>query len=342
MSPLTVSPYQHLEPDRWRGLLARGAVFHASRRILDRLCDVAEQIGEVQIALLELNSIAEYVSRGRDNDVVASVARDWEQALDRLLARVDDADATDLLVELKALARSACSEDPFHLIFHAIQAQAEALYGRYWRPATLSLAHTLSPPRNSDPYAVTALTVWPLERGVVELHIFCDRFGPAAFAALPILLTHELVCHVPARQDKPKNDSEFAEGLLDWAAYFFLDQWAAKVDRQLAPAARRHAERLKEVLDRATDNSIHARRLGHRAAHNLRGWFESECDLSSDESRTRVARLAVELNQEDRPLNAKDRFVAAVSSPSIPPRVEAALRSWVVGETHAGRLLDVA
>jgi hypothetical protein len=344
MSPLAVSPYQDLEPDRWRGLLARGAVFHASRGVLDMLCDVAEQ-RDVQLALLQLYSVAEHVSRNcdDDDDVVASVARGWEEELDRTIERIGDADARDLLVKLKEHARSASSADPFDLIFQAVQAQARALYGPFWRPATLSLAHTLSyDPAMIDPYAVLAKTRLAVERAVIELQIFCDEFGPAAFAVLPILLTHEFVCHVPARQDKVKNDSEFAEGLLDWAAYFFLDQWAEKVDRQLAPAALRHAERLKHVLDHHAFPGIHARRLGHRAARNLRGWFQSECALSSNESRTRVARLAVELNQDDRPLNAKDRFVATVSWHSIPPKLEAALRSWVVGETSAGQLLDVA
>ena len=69
---------------------------------------------------------------------------------------------------------------------------------------------------------VTAMTPWPPDiEAVVELHVHHDDFGPAAFAALPILLTHECVCHVPARQDRASNDSTFAEGLLDWVSDVF-------------------------------------------------------------------------------------------------------------------------
>ena len=48
----------------------------------------------------------------------------------------------------------------------------------------------------------------------------------AAFAAIPVVLTHECVCHVPARQWPPSNESYFAEGFMDWAALYYGQLWA--------------------------------------------------------------------------------------------------------------------
>src|SRR5262249_6071823 len=202
--------------------------------------------------------------------------------------------------------------DPFREIFVGISSLASALYGSAWRRATLRVAHIRSHPRGGapplDPYAVTATTPWPPDEtdAAVELLIFCDQFGPAAYAAVPILLTHECVCHVPARQDRAKNDSAFAEGFLDWAAYFFLDQWAGKLDTALAPAARQHARELRHVLTRRTDTPEgRARMVGHEAAETLLAWFENDCGLGPYESQLRGAQPAGPLHQFERPLRDK-------------------------------------
>ena len=84
-----------------------------------------------------------------------------------------------------------------------------------------------------------------------------------------------------------------------------------------------------------------ARLRGHRAAEILLGWFERECGLSRDESCTRVARLAVELNQVENVLAAKDHFVSRISQP-LPPDLAEALRSWVAEELSSDRLLTPA
>ena len=155
------------------------------------------------------------------------------------------------------LVRCVHSHDPFHRIFTGITAHASALYGDAWRTAdTRGGPHPRHPrgdSTRSDPYVVTAMTPWPpsVAEAVVELHIHHDDFGPAAFAALPILLTHECVCHVPARQDRASNDSTFAEGLLDWVAYVFHEQWAGQARRRARtrrpPARRRPAHRPKSA-----------------------------------------------------------------------------------------------
>ena len=347
----TLSPYPDLEPWMWRSLLARAVVFHATRRRLSQFCDHVDKGGAVERVLrdLELQALEWATCDVDDDTAVARVVEAWDARLTVILElRRLDPTARTLIEELRELVRSACSHDPFHRIFTGITEHARALYGDAWRTARLGVAHIGSHPRGgcsrSDPYVVTAMTPWPPEiaEAVVELHINHDDFGPAAFAALPILLTHECVCHVPARQDKASNDSTFAEGLLDWVAYVFHEQWAGKLDVELAPAARRHAETLRMLLARKTDSAEgRARIVGHTAAETLRIWFEDRCGHGPDESKLTVARLGVQLNQVDRPLADKDHFVSLLDWP-LPPSLEDVLRLWEARQVPASAVLDLA
>ena len=345
----SIPPYQQLEPDTWRGLLARAAVFHATRGRLGRLCDMADQPA-VRTVLARLEEAVQLYAPKDEDDrtVVMQVAAAWDEALAQILCweRIEPA-ARRLLTELKELVASACCEDPFRAVFAPIESQASQLYEGAWRPARLSVAYARSHPRgcdvNHDPYAMTAMTPWPPDpvAAEIELQIYGDGFGPAAYAAMPMLLTHECVCHVPARQERAKNDSQFAEGFLDWAAYHFFGIWAGKVDPQFASATRKHAERLKQVLTgQVRTREGRARLAGHDAAEDLRAWFESECRMSADESRTQVAQLAVELNKADRPLVDKDHFVSLLEWP-LPPELASRLRSWVAGVASSEELLSL-
>jgi len=345
------SPYTGLEPCTWRSLLARAAVFRATRTKLSALCDLSQDMSRgvaVQRVLRDLEIWVQECSAQDvdDKTLVSWVVQEWDGALTRTLRMQQlDPAARELLTELQVLLHRACSSDPFHEIFAGISALASTLYGASWRPARLLLAHIRSHPRGGtpylDPYAVTATTPWPPTdtKAAVELQIFCDGFGPAAYAALPMLLTHECVCHVPARQDRARNDSAFAEGFLDWAAYFFLDQWAGKLDTAFAPAIRRHARELRQLLTSRVDTAEgRARLVGHEAAETLLAWFEEACYLGTHESRLRVAQLAVLLNQVERPLRDKDYFVSRLASP-IPPDLQVALKDWEEGRTGAETLL---
>lgn len=344
------SPYCDLDPPMWRTLLAEAAIFHATRGVLGQLCDLAERDDTIKVLLLNLGLAARRFSRQKDDDaaVVVAVVAAWSRDLSTALEDPTLEEATrHLLTEtLRLLERAACN-DPFLPMLRAVERQARALYGDNWRPAALSLAHRRSHPRGADPgrdpYAVSAKTPWPPgpTQARVELHIFADRFGPAVYAALPMLLTHECVCHVPARQDEAKNDSEFAEGLLDWVAYEYLRLWAMKLDAELGPTVRKHAERLKEVLDGdTTTRAGTARECGHNAARELEGWFETECDMTPDESRKRVLHLAVELNVVDRPLKVKNNLVSKLRKP-FPPYLHKALLEWRAQAVSGEQLLDM-
>jgi hypothetical protein len=347
-----ISPYKYLPLETWRNLLVLAVIFHAARARLARLHDMGTQMTSVRSVLDQLALAAREASRDGAGDededgIVSKALKAWDADLDSILGRKAlEPEARQLLTEVRHLVSCYCvAHDPFQILFEAIEAKTREVYGEAWRPAVLSVAHINSHPRpgaqaESDPYTVTALTPWPPNAGKaeIELLVYCDRFGPAAFAALPMLLTHECVSHVAARQDKAKNDSLFAEGFMDWAAYHFFHEWAGALDPELAPAARTHARGLMHVLTQHELGKEAAARLrGHEAAEALFSWFEWECGLPYDEIGPRVARLAVELNQVDSSIEMKDYFVSLLERP-FPPELGDLLREWVAGEIDAGQL----
>ncbi|HWM03106.1 MAG TPA: hypothetical protein VNP92_12315 [Actinophytocola sp.] len=339
------SPYPGLETWIWRDIFARAAVFHAARARLAELSDHIDRSDEIRLALCDLQVLARSYAAGQldDESMLAAVITAWDVTLSRTL-ELDQLDpsARALLSEIRDLASRACQDDPFQRIFARVAELARNAYGEGWRAATLAVSHIGSPPRiGDDPYAVTAVTAWPpaSDEAEVELRIHCARFGPAAFAALPMLLVHECICHVPARQSGViDNSSTFAEGLLDWVAYVYHEQWAVKLDRMLAPAARSHARSLRDVLRRGDSPACRARQLGHRAADNLQAWFEDDREQPPMEAQMSVVKLAVQLNLVDRSLAEKDRFVSLLDA-QLPPCLQDALRGWDDGLLDADQLL---
>lgn len=349
-----VSPYKYLPLEIWRNMLVLAVIFHAARARLARLYDMGTT-PSVRSVLDRLALAAREASRDGAGDedegaIVRKAVKAWDVDLDSVLGnKTLEPEARQLLTEVRRLVNCYVAHDPFQILFGAIEAKTQEVYGEGWRPAVLSVAHINSHPRpgaqaETDPYTVTALTPWPPNAGKaeIELLVYCDKFGPAAFAALPMLLTHECVCHVPARQDKAKNDSLFAEGFMDWAAYHFFHEWAGALDPELAPAARTHAKGLINVLtQRELGKEAAARLRGHEAAEALFSWFEGECRLPYEEAGPRVARLAVELNQVDSSIEMKDYFVSMLDLP-FPPALGDLLRDWVAGEIDAGQLFASA
>jgi len=351
------SPYVDLDRGRWRSILARAAVFRAARATLAEFTDEIDEGGPALQVLLALEEEAqELLAEADDVDdhqLVGLMVQAWDARLAARLENKLDDRLRRLLGEIRGLLSTACATDPFEEIFRRVTEMARGIYRDDWRSASLKLALLGQPPRGgADPYRVTAATEWADggDGASVELGVHDEGFRPADFAALPMLIIHECVSHVPARQEgKVANDSTFAEGLLDWVAYDLHEQWAGTLDSVLAPAARLHASRLCFFLKQARSEEGSARRRGHRAAENLRSWFEQH-DLaqqhfdgqvrSSELATMNVVRLATQLNVVDRPPSVKDNFVALLGWP-FPPTVERALEAWLADEITAEALLDV-
>lgn len=313
----------------WDAVNSRERYGTSVSRILDSLYDTVDEV---------VNSARS------DRQAVDKVAQTWRGEL-RKIARLKTTKplATGLLDALDHLAQQAVDDDPFRELLDKVEAQSAAIYKLYWRQVRLSLGHVRDHPRlwSDDPYPLLAATSIAGERAEIQLDICPAKFGPAAYAAIPLVFVHECICHVPARQDRNSNQSAFAEGFLDWAAVFFFRRWMAELDPELAPAAQQHGSQLSEILMQpGSHQGWAARSEGHREAEVLVTWLQKELGRQSDEAQNKVAHLAVELNQTEAPLPKKDQFVSSLMLP-LPPSLENTLRAWESGAVKAAELLEL-
>jgi hypothetical protein len=310
----SVSPYPALDAETWRRLLAHAALLRAVSARLTEL-DLALGRPPFQSAVAALSTAALASCGANDDDqAVRQATERWREDLGRLAALVDG-NERELLDELGRRAADATAEDPFETLFAGVATKAKAVYGACWQAAELSVAWLAAPPRRYAPdrFAVTATTV-PGATPVVEVLIYADGFGPAAYAAIPSLLVHECVCHVPARQGGAvSNASPCAEGFMDWAARFFFDRWMLELDAALAPAARHFARGLENAVTLAETVEGAVRIRGRNAADVIGARLVAKSGLTPAEAEAWTARLAVELNCTEAPLARKDRFVVALN-----------------------------
>ena len=82
-----ISPYPGLEPWMWRSLLARAAVFHATRTRLSQFCDHIDKGGAVELVLRHLELQArEWATCDVDDDTaVTRVVEAWVAQLTETL-----------------------------------------------------------------------------------------------------------------------------------------------------------------------------------------------------------------------------------------------------------------
>jgi hypothetical protein len=223
------------------------------------------------------------------------------------------ADERALLEETYELCMAATAEDPFAAIFTPFQALLTEVYGEDCPKPALMLDDLPAHPRDTpDLYAVLAKTTpaTPTAVPVVTLMIYPNGLGPATFAALPGLLAHECICHVPAKQDRVKNDSSFAEGFADWAAQYFFDGSIVHLLPELSAAAKTHSGPFGELFASPMTKAGRARRLGRLAADHLVALTTAELGVSDLEAAAIVARVARDLNRHQASIAAKDLLVA--------------------------------
>ena len=143
-----------------------------------------------------------------------------------------------------------------------------------------------------------------------------------------------------ARQDRASNESTFAEGLLDWVAYVFHEQWAGKLDVELAPAARRTPRSCApcsagEPTARRGAHAGSATRPPRRSAPGSRS---AAARPSREQAGRRAARRPAQpggsLAGRQGPLRLPARLAAAA-------RARAGLLRWEDGRVPASAVLDL-
>lgn len=342
------SPYSLLVSPHWDTLLLKSVVFHSTRSVLASLTDHRSHAA-VKKVLADLEFVANELSTQSDldDDRMMQLITSWTAEIEVVVAGLDEECAErTLLQRLLDLCVPGQLSDPFAQLAAEIENQARATYGLAWKSMAIEIVPSLSHPRrlqHPNPYVVSAETPWPTfpEPVLVRLIVQCSEFGPEAFAVVPAVLTHEIVCHVPAAQDRAKNDSPFAEGFMDWVASEFHDDWMAVVDPDLAPAAQKHAQQLKQLELSSTDRiDHHARCHGRHTATILAVWFQ-QIFGTRNRAVALVKRLAVELNSIQASIVAKDYFVSRISWP-LDDSLAEQLVGWERGEVPATQLLALA
>jgi hypothetical protein len=327
------SSCENLPPAIGRDVLSRAVLMRACAGWLGPLIDlVAAGRVAARDAVSGLGIAAACAAQaGDDAEAVDRATKAWASRLDEALRATSDAYEARVLSGLRVSIEEAHMGDPFAELFETVTERAAYLYEGCWPEVSFSVTHRAGPPRDGkDAYGVVAL-VMPAGHdrpaAQVRLGLHPASLGPATYAALPAVLTHECVCHVAARQrGEIDNESWFAEGFMDWASSYYLAAWAAAFG-PLGTIAEEHAGPLFDAIANGAPGLAVARRRGRRAAQHVarslerhHGWLRGESDAA-------VARLAVAMNLVDVSLARKDAYVGriniAADEPLDGPLVEA-------------------
>ena len=328
------SPYSALTEPAWRHLLAQSVLMHAVAERLADLHDAALTPGPARMALESLPPQCALAATRSASDLAAitDATALWSDSLDASIATASGHQSLPLLQAVRAKLGPLACVDHFARLFSEVTLRAADVYGDRWLQPRLELAWLKAHPRRGgDPYALEALTK-PGSPPVVELLIHPTGFGPAAWAALPYVLVHEAIAHVPARPiGEVSNDNAFNEGFMDWVARYLLIAWMPGIDRPLAPAAIEHASRIDPVV---TDPALPRgafRLYGRRAAEKLASWLVDERGRSVFEAQAAVAVLGRDLNCVDCRLDLKHAFVVAVNDDPWPAGFEGKVANVIDG-----------
>lgn len=244
--------------------------------------------------------------------------------------RIEAKGLSNELERLRSLASKAQPCDPVQVIFNILVKDVRGIYPKSSRrQVRLDMEWTNNHPLLSsagefaDPYHINALTQVHPKHSVVELQVHLDGFEAPSLLAIPALLTHELVCHAYASEDRNRLTSTWAEGVMDWvAAFFFFEIWSLSLSLPYA-AVRRHGSRLWEL------RMFPTRGTGRAAADTLVEWLITEPWVRSvGVARRVVAKLAVEVNATPAPLYKKDRLTSRMLLIHTDSGLQEALRAW--------------
>lgn len=248
----------------------------------------------------------------------------------------------DELGRLEVLAESASICDVIQRTFNTLAKNAKQIY-RGTDPRKVSLDREWlrdHPIRNlraggdyNDPYHVNARTVTKERNAAIELQVHLDEFDAKSLLAIPALLTHELVSHAHAKEDRYSPNSLWAEGVMDWVASYFFEKWCGLIGLPYGPTLRCGHDLWQSRLSRP-------RHLGRMAADTLVDWWIAEPTAGAlPVALGTTAHLAIQVNSIRAPLIVKDEFASRVADIWADKILQGKLRAWRSGSVEAGHLL---
>jgi hypothetical protein len=248
---------------------------------------------------------------------------------EKIEQRIEARGLDDELERLRNLASEAQPCDHIKAIFNILVKEARGAYPKSSRRQVSLATEWINnhPSVNNaggfaDPYHIAARTRVHPKHSVVELQVHLDEFEAPSLLAIPALLTHELVCHAYASEDRNRLTSTWAEGVMDWVAAFFFEIWSPKLSLPYA-AVSRHGSRLWDGRMFAT------RGTGRAAADTLVQWLITEPWVQGvSVAEVVVTKLAIEVNVTPAPLYSKDRLTSRMLLIHSDFQLQEALRAW--------------
>jgi hypothetical protein len=265
----------------------------------------------------------------------------FDQALELLRANIENRIAQvgsdDELETLLQRVRDAQPNDVVDNCFKYLAKSANIAYGKPTRKVELFRQWYNDHPVSSaqpDIYHVTAHTARSANESTVDLCVHLDSFDPPSLLAIPTLFTHELVCHVYANEVGVDAKSIWAEGVMDWAAWFLFQRWAPQLTLLPYAAVRRVGDDLRRR--RMTTE----REAGLAIGDTLYEWF---CNDGSRTGPTMAAlvtvRYVLEINTTGALLRDKDLLASRIANIGREDRLQADLRDWLAGQLPAAGML---
>jgi hypothetical protein len=247
------------------------------------------------------------------------------------------------LERLKKLAEEADLYDPLQSFFEILSRNTRSVYrAEQCRVMTLDREWLIDYPGGSmsavrhDPYSVNADTRIKANTANVELQVYLDRFDAPSLLAVPALLTHELVCHAHAREDRNNDRSIWAEGVMDWTALFFFEVWVARIGLPYG-LTKVHGRRL-------WDNRMTSfRYTGRLAADTLVEWLVRDQSVKlTSVAQALTAKLALQVNVVDAPLPVKDALASRMANIRRDTALQEGVRAWRHDSASVEALLSSA
>lgn len=256
--------------------------------------------------------------------------------------RIEMAPADAELQRLLQLAGEAHPSDVIQEVYEKLAGEARSIYRIAPRRKVRLLREWLNthpmgstrPGDYRDPYHVNAITKVQQQLSVIELRVHLDEFDVWSLFAIPALLTHELVCHAHANDDRNNQVSIWAEGIMDWTAVFFFERWIRRLKLPYAVVKSRG----EDLWERRMTPTRYSGRV---IADTLVGWLASEASVRRlDVARPVAARFALEVNTAAAPLWRKDALASRIANIETNKPLQEAFRDWRAGAIPAAAMLS--